>query len=228
MKTTCIFILCLTIPGFFLTAGAPQYDYHYNGYNYIPAVPDDTGFLGEMEKEILAELNRARTSPRQYAKYISDFRKYYNGRLIRIPGEIPINTQEGLTAVDEAITFLRNVTPCPPLKISRGLSAAAKAHVKDQGPRGFTSHDGTDNSSPFDRMTRFGEIEGYWGENIGFGELSARQMVMQLIIDDGVPDRGHRRNIFKAAFRTVGIAFGEHLKYGTMCVMDFAGKFIEK
>jgi len=38
-------------------------------------------------------------------------------------------------------------------------------------------HRGTVNSSPLDRMLRFGKVKGAWGENIGYGDESARQVV---------------------------------------------------
>jgi hypothetical protein len=44
---------------------------------------------------------------------------------------------------------------------------------------------------------------------------------LQLVIDDGIKDRGHRKNVFNEKFDQVGIAFGSHSKFGYMCVMDY-------
>ena len=50
-------------------------------------------------------------------------------------------------------------------------------------------------------------------------------MILQLIVDDGVPSRGHRTNCFKTDFKLVGIASGPHNQYKTTCVFDFAEEF---
>ena len=47
--------------------------------------------------------------------------------------------------------------------------------------------------------------------------------MVQLLIDDGVPGRGHRKNILNPSFKVVGIAQGFHSKFGTICVHDYAG-----
>ena len=48
---------------------------------------------------------------------------------------------------------------------------------------------------------------------------------LQLIVDDRVPSRGHRTNIFKKEFKVVGVNIGSHKRYGSLCVMDYAGGF---
>lgn len=189
---------------------------------------NDLEFLSQLELDVIIELNSARTDPAGFAKYLVDFKRFYVGNLILIPGKDNIITKEGAQAVNEAIEFLKTAKPLPPLAVSKGMSLAAKSHVEDQGPKGLISHKGTDGSSPMDRMDRFGEVEGAWGENIDFGNNTARRIVMQLIIDDGVKDRGHRNVIFNPLFNVAGTAFGSHSGYGTMCVIDFAAGFSEK
>jgi uncharacterized protein YkwD len=188
----------------------------------------DLNFLIDLEKEVIIELNRARSNPAGYAKNLEDFKRHYVGKYIYIAGGTQVVTQEGVSAVDEAIEFLKSTAPVPLLRVSRGLWAAAKVHAADQGPRGLISHEGTDKSSPGERMNRFGTWGKAFGENIEYGNTTAREIVIQLIIDDGVPGRGHRKNIFNPLFEVVGVSVGPHHRFGHMCVMDFAGTYREE
>lgn len=78
----------------------------------------------------------------------------------------------------------------------------------------MTGHYGTDGSSPFDRMDRYGKFSGSAGENIAYGHSSCgAQIVAQLHIDDGVPNRGHRENIFAPNWRFFGSEIGPHDMY---------------
>ncbi len=190
--------------------------------------PSDIPYLTALEKGVVDEYNLARTNPKKYAEFLAEYKKYYNGPYRDIPGEIRIVTNEGLEAVDEAIRFLQSASPCPPLSPSRGMSKAAKDHVNDIGPKSIVGHLGSDRSTPFIRMNRYGTWQKTAGENISFGKRSAREIVIQLIIDDGVPSRGHRKNIFNCKFNRIGVAFGPHGRYGSMCVQTLAGEYIEK
>jgi hypothetical protein len=50
----------------------------------------------------------------------------------------------------------------------------------------------------------------------------ADAVVRQLIVDDGVPGRGHRTLLFSAEFRFAGVGCGGHRRYGHLCVVDLA------
>ena len=68
---------------------------------------------------------------------------------------------------------------------------------------------------------------GIYAGGIGFGDADGRNMVMILLVDDGVPDRGHRKKMLSGQYAQVGIACGEHKVYRHMCVIDFAEKYEE-
>jgi uncharacterized protein YkwD len=180
-----------------------------------------------MEREVFEELNLARTQPKRYAEFLVEMRQHFNGNRYQRPGQPFLITREGASAVNEAIRFLRSTEPLPALEPSRGLSLAARAHVEDQQD-GAMGHTGSDGSRPWDRIDRHGTWQGEVAENIAYGGHSARAAVSQLIIDDGVPDRGHRDNIFNPEYRFVGVACGRHARFERMCVMDFAVAYREQ
>lgn len=76
----------------------------------------------------------------------------------------------------------------------------------------FFAHNSSDGKRFTDRIEkRCGHAFGSSGENLGStfnvnGRNHALQTVMGLIIDDGVKNRGHRKNIFSPNFRYVGLA----------------------
>ncbi len=189
-----------------------------------PDVPDTTGMT---DQELLSEVNSARTNPTQYAQYLESLRKYYDGNLYKVPGEITIQTNEGVTGLNNAIQFLKSVSPRAALQISSGLMKAARDHVQDTGPKGITGHTGSDGSSLDIRISRYGKWNIKCGENIAYAPKTARDAVIQLIIDDGNTSRGHRENIFEEKFKFIGTTSGVHKTYKTMVIQVFAAEYTE-
>ena len=157
-----------------------------------------------MEDAILAEINFARAYPQEYAR-----------RLEREPvtpweqALIDAGEPADHAAYIEAVQFLKRQRPLPPLRPDDSLASAALEHVSLQGPVGAIGHASADGERFYDRVRRH-------------GPPSPEDVVRALIIDSGVPDRGHRTNMFTAAFKVAGISCGPHRDYETMCVMDFS------
>ncbi|MBU5637811.1 CAP domain-containing protein [Geomonas sp. Red69] len=182
------------------------------------------GESGGLGQQVLAETNAARQNPQRYAEYIREFRKSFIGKAYRLPGTLNmVMTSEGKGALDEAVRFLSRQRPLPALSWSPGLAMAAADLVREQAASGETGHGERGDTKK--RIEEYGSWRSSLGENISYGPETARQVVMGLIIDDGVADRGHRKNIFDRSFTTAGAACGPHPLYRTICVTDFAGGF---
>lgn len=172
--------------------------------------------------DVLAALNDARQYPADYALTLERYRAFYHGTTVLLPGD-PVRhlTKEGVVPLDEARTYVARQPQLEPLLPSPVLAAAAAEHVADQGRTGATGHIGANGSRPGDRVLRHGGGF-YIGEVIGYGTLDAADAIRQLIIDDGVPSRGHRTLLFDPSMRYAGAACGPHPVYHIMCVIDLA------
>jgi uncharacterized protein YkwD len=176
---------------------------------------------------LVREMNMARENPALYASYVEELRSHFVGNQLVLPGGTVVRTKEGRRALDDTIRFLRHARPESPLSLSPGMSHAAADHCLDQAG-GRRGHDGSDRSSPGTRISRYGDWSGGWGENIAYGKTNARDIIMALIIDDGLPARKHRKNIFNPKFNIAGAAYGPHAVYRTVCSIDFAGGYVER
>lgn len=189
-----------------------------------PAPEKATAF----ERAVVQEMSEARERPKAYAKHLRELRPYFEGALWKRPGRVPLRTDEGVAALDEAIAFLESAIPAGPLRFNEGLARAARMHARDIGPRGGLEHTGSDGSRPSTRLDRLGTWHGTVAENISAGEDEARQVVIQLLIDDGVPGRGHRINLFNPDLHQAGAGSARHRDYRVVTVIDYADGFVER
>lgn len=191
---------------------------------------EPASYLSQLESEIVRQHNLARQDPALYATYLEALLPLFDGKILREPGKIALRTSEGASAVREAIRFLKKAGGASGLRLSRGMSRAARDHVKDIGSSGSFEHEGRDGSQPWDRVSRHGRWGVTVGENMAFGAFrpeDGRTVVMQLLIDDGVSSRGHRTNIFNKQFKAIGVSCGPHASYDATCVIDYAGSYQE-
>jgi uncharacterized protein YkwD len=151
---------------------------------------------------VLAEINRVRAHPGEYADQLRGAPQ--------------------TAATREAIAYLARRTPAPPLQYAPGLDASAGWHAADEGRHGAFEHTGSDGSSAGERMRRAGVWAGMLAEEMAAGEDTAGDVVRALIIDEGVPDRGHRNDLMDPFLRRAGVGCAQHPIYGVICVIDLA------
>ena len=142
----------------------------------------DADYMDDIEKDVILEMNMARSNPSKYAElYIQPRTKKFNGKIYG--GNL--QTNEGVAVVNECIKFMQTQKPLSVLNPSKGLTQAAKDHASTQSLTDKTGHTGTDGSDPFKRMKKYGSYKTA-GENISYGSKTAREIVVTLLIDDGV------------------------------------------
>ncbi|MBN2509449.1 MAG: CAP domain-containing protein [Spirochaetales bacterium] len=154
------------------------------------------GYLSDAEKDVVLYVNKLRTNPSAFAdQYLIPRRAHYSGKIYAAPGKMRMMTSEGVKALDECIRILKATKPLEPLSPSAALSAASTDHVRDTGPKGILGHNGSNGSTLESRISRHGKWDILIGENIAYGYADGLDIVVQLVVDDGVRSRGHRKNL---------------------------------
>ena len=171
-----------------------------------------------IEADVLEEVNFLRSKPDAYARELDALRDRFDGDVLRGEGDGPdFSTYEGPSAVVEAARELRRKSAIATLTHSELLARAAADHVRAQGASGQSGHY-SNGKGPGQRVkARGGNI--YVGEVIVYNYTSPQNAVQQLVVDDGVSNRGHRKLLLAAHYRHAGVACGGHRGWRNMCVI---------
>ena len=111
------------------------------------------------------------------------------------------------------------MVPLNALTPSENLHRMAKDHAVKSGKSGEVGHAHFE-----DRLAKFTKSNyTFSGENCAYGMNEAFIIFMQLLIDDGVEDLGHRKNLLNKDFKKIGVSQQPHKKYRWNCVMEFGG-----
>jgi len=178
-------------------------------------------YLTDEEKNLVLATNMVRTDPPKFAElYVSEVIGYYQGRLLKYPFEIPIETQEGKAPAVQVYRILLKTKPMGILYPSAGMSRAARDHAESLSVSGRIGH-GSGNA-PAKRLQKFGKWTGCMGENISYGPETGYRVLIALLIDDGVSARGHRKVILEERFTRIGVGSAPHKRYGKSFVVTYA------
>lgn len=177
----------------------------------------------ELIQEIYDEISQLRENPKYFAKKLErEFDNYKTNNARHRPGTVPVLTREGLKAVKEAHEELENIDSLPPLQWSEGLATAALSHCNDTGPLGIVGHIGSKETTLQQRIERNGKWSESIAEALDYGSVSGFEVVMSLLVDDGLTTRPHRKALLNPNYSKVGVGASPHSEFKTVACVLFA------
>lgn len=132
--------------------------------------------LTQREKNMITEINMVRSHPSMYAYYVTKYVEY------KCP------TRECVYEGKRLVKILKEMKPVPILEYSGELQKASIRHGKWMKETGYFAHSRNE-----------------YAENLVGGYENTREAVIALLIDDGVPDRGHRENLLNPLYKKVSV-----------------------
>jgi uncharacterized protein YkwD len=167
----------------------------------------DVEYYSDEEKKVVFFMNLARIDGPLFAETILDT-------------YVKDNDTENNSYLRSLYKDLRKIENLKPLIPEENLTSIAQGHATKSGKTGHVGHkDFEKRFKPF-----MGNPYSNVGENCSYGFADAIDIVVTLLIDDGVKSLGHRENNLKPEFNSVGVAIREHKGYRYNCVIDFGKK----
>lgn len=161
----------------------------------------DLSYLSKEEQRVILLTNLARYDGKLFSE---SFLKEY------------LKDEKSTSYTRSLIRELSKIKELPMLFPEKDLYEIALGHAEISGKRGTAGH------QQFDK--RFKPVMGKYNavaENCAYGFDLAIDIVLQLLIDEGISDLGHRKNMLNPEYNSIGIAIKTHKTYRFNCVMDF-------
>ncbi len=178
----------------------------------------NASYMNNMERDMIYEINRVRSDGKSYLPYIepmlAEARKTlalegkgdrnYSFTTTIYSDHQKIDTtwhfinEEEVHALETLVDDLKKLPSLSILKPDLGIYKAASKHAADQHAHNWKlGHTGSDGSDPWDRVRKFSPSMSFGNENIAGNSMrvTARDIVIQLLVDSGIPGYGHRYNL---------------------------------
>lgn len=197
--------------GFILSAGAVNAQ-QYPGFSDAVVktlnTAADATYLSDDEKETVLLINLMRHDGASFWTHIAQ-------PYIQTQEIAPSKYVRSLERDLKATRNLQSLTP------SKVLFDAAKTHAVASGKEGVVGH--RSSAGSFEkRLKPLSDTFNYILENCDYGSSGALDILMNLMIDEGIPDVGHRKNILHPEIDRIGLAIAPHKTYRYTCVQVFA------
>lgn len=178
-------------------------------------VRGDSAELSAFAQQMLSEVNRVRTQPKEYAE-------------VELKPLIKKGDQSKFqVALQGCYKALLTTEARKPLALHDALMLSAQWFADDYVKTKKIGHIGSDGSDVSGRVKRYTKVFGsYVGENCQYGLTEARAVVRSLVIDVDDDARRHRGNILHDKYTHMGVGFlkTKDVPYGSVVVQDFGWK----
>ena len=163
------------------------------------------------EEQLVNKINEFRSNPQGYAKKINEYVSYFKGKVLRIPGSNSgIRTEEGAAAYIEAVEFLANQEGIFPLEPSKGLGRICLDFMKEAQT---ADPEEIGNINLEEIIKRYGHFKQNLNRAMDFGGEDPEQVLINLIVCDGDPNRGNRESLLSKDLHKIGVANAKHHTY---------------
>lgn len=160
-------------------------------------------YLTQEEKNVVMYVNLARLYPRKFVDVVLSGYEYP-------PYVAPLDrNSEFYTSLVERLSTMK---PLDPLFFDSYMYQMAACWAEEMGVSGKTGH----------TRGNCSELNGL--ECCAYGFAKARDIVLLLLIDQGVKTLAHRNNLLDARATTIGVATRRHVKYRYGTVIDCDGE----
>jgi hypothetical protein len=174
-------------------------------------------------EELVNKINQFRTNPRGYAKKINEYVNYFKGKTLRIPGsQAGIRTEEGAQAYIEAVEFLSQQDGVEPLEPSKGLARICEDFMAEAQK---VEPDQIGNIDLEEIISKYGSFSGSLNRAMDFGGEDPEQVLINLIVCDGDPNRGNRESLLSTELKKIGVANSKHPTYRFCTLIISCTKF---
>ncbi|WP_432712690.1 CAP domain-containing protein, partial [Pedobacter sp.] len=185
----------------------------------------DCPYLSIEEQQIIFYMNLIRMDGEKFFKtYFKTFVKAHNERMKQYSNynELKINEYDRYyRGLEMDLKKVKNYGLFYP---DETLTYVALQHGKEMNRKNSAGHASADGRSPQDRISKYYPNRAM-AENLAFGFAKGLDNVCMLLLDKGVPDLGHRKNILNntSGLNIVGVSIQRHPAYKYCATIDFVG-----
>ncbi len=160
-----------------------------------------TGYLSEKEKEIIYILNMARMNPPLFCKTV-----------LLHAREISFIDTSSTIYYKSLASLMKYMAPLDILMPDSLCYQSAHCHAVSSSKKGYVGHERQ--TEECKRLQKFS------AECCQYGSTTPLDIVLSLLVDQGVPDLGHRK-ICLGNYSKMSPAYEVHKMYGIVAVLDF-------